>query len=191
MGLMHKLFLSASLGLLAGLIFLIAPPAEAAIHNVTVNGSIFSPANLTIEVGDTVVWENLDDSSSHSTVSALPFLNPNYWNGLLVDQGDTFAHTFNNAGTFTYSDQFDTGTGTITVTPPAPLGIVLASPRKEGGQFLFEATGLTVGKTNVLEASTNLTSWAAIKTNVADNASMTFTNASALPSRFFRLVELP
>jgi hypothetical protein len=68
---------------------------------------------------------------------------------------------------------------------------MLESARQEGSQFLFAATGLTVGKTNVLQASTNLTSWVAIKTNVANNASLAFTNATALPGRFFRLVELP
>lgn len=188
---MKKVFLSAGLVLLTSLVFLIARPAQATTHNVTVNGSSFSPAALTIEVGDTVVWENQDDSSSHSTVSDLPFFNPNYWNSLLVDQGDAFAHTFNNVGTFTYSDQFDSGTGTITVILPVPPGIVLESARQAGSQFLFEATGLTVGKTNVLEAATNLTSWVAIQTNVANNASMTFTNATALPRRFFRLLERP
>ena len=40
-------------------------------------------------------------------------------------------------------------------------------------------------------ASTNLTSWVAIKTNIADTTTMTFTNSTALPRRFFRLLELP
>jgi len=43
----------------------------------------------------------------------------------------------------------------------------------------------------VLQASTNLTSWVAITTNVAATSSLTFTNATALPRRFFRLIELP
>ena len=192
---MEKSFFAGGLrtafGLLISLILFLAPPAEAATHNVTVNGSSFSPAALTIEAGDTVIWENLEDNFSHTTTSDLPFSNPNYWNGLMVNQSDTFAHTFNNVGTFTYHDKLDSGTGTITVTLPAPPGIVLESPRKEGSQFLFEATGLTVGKTNVLQASTNLTSWAAIKTNVAATTSMTFTNATTLPRRFFRLIERP
>ena len=56
---------------------------------------------------------------------------------------------------------------------------------------MFAASGLTVGKTNVLWASTNLTDWVAMQTNVAANASLTFTNAITLPHRFFRLAELP
>ena len=189
---MKNVVLSGSFGLLTGLILAVARPVEAATYNVTVNGSRFSPAALTIEAGDTVVWEDQDSfGDPHTTTSTLPFLNPNYWRGILVDPGDTFAHTFSNVGTFNYFDEADTGTGTITVIPPAPPGIVLESPRKEGTQFLFDATGLTVGKTNVLQASTNLISWTAIKTNVADNTAMTFTNAMTLPRRFFRLLELP
>ncbi len=188
---MKNAVVSGGFGLFTGLILLVAPPLEAATHNVTVNGSGFSPGALTIEAGDTVVWENLDDVFSHTSTSDLPFFNANYWNGVMVDQFDTFAQTFMNVGTFAYHDQLDTGTGTITVIPPAPPGIMLESPRKEGGQFLFDATGLTVGKTNMLQASTNLTSWTAIKTNIAANAAMTFTNTMTLPCRFFRLLELP
>jgi len=188
---MKKKLSSGGFGVLTSLILWVASPAEATLHNVTVNGSSFSPAILTIDVGDTVVWENLDDTSAHSTTSDLPPSNPNYWNGLLVNSGDTFGLTFNIVGTFTYHDQLDSGTGSITVLKPAPPVINLASVRNEGGQLLFAATGLTVGKTNVLQASTNLTGWLPIQTNVAANASMTFTNATALPRRFFRLVELP
>jgi plastocyanin len=187
---MKQAFLSGSFGVFIGLILSIALPAGATTYYVTVNGSSFSPATLTVEPGDTVVWENLEDFP-HTTTSDLSLFDPNYWDGLLVGQGDTFAHTFNNVGTFTYHDELDSGTGTITVSLPAPPGIMLESARQEGSQFLFAATGLTVGKTNVLQASTNLTSWVAIKTNVANNASLTFTNATTLPCRFFRLVELP
>lgn len=36
----------------------VAPPAEAANHNVTVQGLSFTPANLTIQAGDSVTWTN-------------------------------------------------------------------------------------------------------------------------------------
>lgn len=189
---MKSFVFSRSCGLLVSLILAVARPAEATDYTVIVNGSHFSPAALTIEVGDTVIWDDEDNfGAPHSTTSTLPVFNSNYWRGILVDPGDTFAHTFNNVGTFNYFDEADTGTGTITVILPAPPGIVLNSPRKAGSQFLFDVTGLTVGKTNVLQASTNLISWTAIKTNVAADTSLTFTNAMTLPRRFFRLLELP
>jgi plastocyanin len=185
------MFVYGSFGMLAGFLLSVALPAEAATYFVTVNGSGFSPATLEIEPGDTVIWENGDDIFSHSTTSDLALFDPNFWNGLLVDVGDTFALTFNNLGTFTYHDVLGSGTGTISVSLPTPPGILLESVRQEGSQLLFAATGLTPGKTNLLQASTNLTAWVPIRTNVANDVSLTFTNTITLPRRFFRLAELP
>src|ERR1035437_8261808 len=84
-----------------------------------------------------------------------------------------------------------TSTNSIMITVSSGTSVTLIAPRISAGQFLFDVTGLTVGKTNIMQASTNLISWTAIKTNVADNTAMTFTNATTLPRRFFRLVELP
>ena len=189
---MNNAVFQGRFGLFAGWILFLGASAEAASYNVTVNGAHFSPSALTIELGDTVVWENQDSlGDSHSTTSDLPFGNANYWHGILFDPGDTFSFTFSVVGTFTYHDLLDSGTGSITVILPAPAEIVLASPRITGNQFIFDATGLTVGKTNVLQASTNLTFWTSISTNLADTSSMTFTNATTSPQRFFRLLELP
>jgi plastocyanin len=174
------------------MIILAAKPTEAATYNVTINGSAFSPATLTIAVGDTVVWENTDAFFSHATTSDLSASDLNYWNGWLFDEGDTFSQTFNNAGSFAYHDGLDPSvTGIITVTSSASPEIRLESAHLEGGQFLFVATGLNVGKTNVLEVSTNLTSWVTIQTTVAADTTLTFTNAATLPRRFFRVFELP
>ena len=189
---MKKAFLGEGLGLLISSIFSLALPAEATTHNITVNGSSFAPAMLTIEMGDTVIWENQDDFFPHTTTSDLSFFDPNYWNGLLASLGDTFDFTFNNAGTFTYHDESDTGTGTIIVQASGATPVIrLDSAHIMGGQFFFSAAGLTVGKTNVLEASTDLTRWVAIQTNIADGAALTFTNAASLPGCCFRLIELP
>lgn len=173
------------------LFLMLSLSATAAAHYVTVNGSAFSPATLTIEVGDTVIWENTDDFFSHSTTSDLGILEPGYWNGWLINQGDTYDLTFASPGTFSYHDQFDSGTGTITVTSPSTPLIQLETPRQVGSQFLFDATGLTVGKTNIVQASTNLTAWIPVATNIADSAAMTFTNPATLPQRYFRLLQLP
>ena len=106
--------------------------------------------------------------------------------------GATFSHTFNSVGTFHYTDQLDLGTGSITVSPTsAPPVINLVSSRRAGSQFLFEATGLTIGKTNVLLASTNLTTWLPLSTNATTSEPTTFTNAGTLGRQFYRVVELP
>lgn len=166
--------------------------ARAAFHFVGVDGRGFLPANLNIKAGDTVTWINLDEQDSHTTTSDLQFPHPDAWHAILFDFEDTFAKTFNNVGNYTYRDLFDNGTGTIVVTPvnEPPPEIALASPRLVGGQLLFEATGLTVGKTNVLQASTNLTSWLPLQTNTAASSSLTFSNAISPGRSFYRLVEI-
>ena len=190
---MSKGLLRGALSLMAGLLFSIGLQVQAALYYVSVSDSGFAPATLNINVGDTVVWVNDDEFFSHSTTSDLDIFDPNYWDGLLVEFESTFPQTFNNVGTFTYYDEFDLGnTGTINVSAPSTTPVItLESPRLTDGQFLFEATGLTVGKTNVLWSSTNLTNWTAITTNVADGSSMTFTNAPSLGQSFFRVMEQP
>lgn len=178
--------------LFASLIVFAAGQVMAATHYVTVDDSGFSPNTLTIDVGDTVNWENMDmEDFPHTTTSDPSVAYPDNWDYLLVGLGENVNVTFNDAGTFTYHDTAGTGTGTIIVNQPVLSVITLESPRLAGGQFVFGATGLTVGKTNVLETSTNLTSWVAVQTNVADNVSLTLTNTVVLPRQFFRLVQLP
>jgi plastocyanin len=185
-----SLFASAS-AFLAAAVILSTPQSQAETHFVSVDGSGFSPSTVDINTGDTVVWVNNDETFSHTTTSDLPVLNPDYWNGLLVDFEDTYSKTFNNVGTFTYHDQLDIGTGTVNVTAPVAPVITLASPRIEAGLFLFEATGLTVGKTNVLEQSSNLVQWVPVSTNIAVTSSMTFTNPASAGPRLFRVFEQP
>ena len=179
--------------LLAGLLIAVGLSTHADIFYVSVSGAGFSPSSQPIHVGDTVVWENVDGSDfPHTTTSTLGVLDPNYWNSYLVNLGDTFSHTFNNPGTFYYIDQVDIGTGNITVSPAVAAPVInLVSPHLAGGQFLFDATGLTIGKTNVLLSSTNLTTWLPSSTNTTTSDPITFTNAGNLGRRFYRVVELP
>ena len=190
---MQKGFLRGLSSPLVALLITVGLPMQAETHYVTVNGSGFAPASLPIIVGDTVVWENVDqDDFPHTTTSTLAILDPDYWNGYLVGLGDTFAHTFNNVGSFSYTDQIDPATGTITVSPAGVTPVInLESARITGGEFLFEATGLTAGKANVLLSSIDLTTWLPVSTNTAASNSVTFTNAVDPGQRFYKVVELP
>jgi plastocyanin len=168
-------------------------PLYAADHFVGVDDSGFLPAQLTIDVGDTVTWINTDDFFSHTTTSDAQFPDPNAWHGLLIETEDTFTKTFSNPGVFSYRDQIDIGRGTITVVGGGgnEPEITLESPRLSEGQFLFEATGLTIGKENVLESTTNLVDWTAVSTNLNFDVTMTFTNDVSAGARFFRVYQLP
>lgn len=90
---------------------------EKTTVSVDISGFAFSPAQITIKVGDTVTWTNKDDaphkvaSNPHPTHTDLP--------GLVSDilaKGDTYSYTFEKAGTFGYHCHLHPNmTGTIIV----------------------------------------------------------------------------
>jgi len=159
-------------------------------HYVTVDDSGFSPEVLNINVGDTVFWVNNDEFGSHTSTSDLSPVAADYWRIILFDFEEADYNTFDNPGPFTYRDESTSLTGTINVSSVGTPEITLSAPRIESGLFLFEATGLTLGNTNVLETSTNLVQWTAIQTNLADATTMTLTNTVQPGANLFRLVEL-
>jgi plastocyanin len=103
------------------------------------------------------------------------------------------------AGTYTltaiaYDNVGATATNQVTITVGVPLPILLKSPRIAAGTFRFDVTGLTIGKTNIVEATTNLASaasWVFLSTNVASASTMSFTNPATFSRRNYRLVQLP
>jgi len=165
--------------------FFLIPPhvrADANIYWDFDDG--FSPGTVQISPGETVTWWNYDLYGFPVEITVGGSLT--FTLTIFTGQGVIFPY----AGIYGFSSNWGEY-GSVIVIPPTPAGITLESPRSESGQFLFDATGLTVGKTNIVEASTNLLSWTAIQTNVAAAASMSFTNAITLPCQFFRLTELP
>ncbi len=76
---------------------------EAMLHEVTIMNFAMSPDPITVRVGDTVRWTNLD-GAVHTVTSGNPS-DPDA--GSLFDsgslgQGQTFEHTFTEVGTFNY-----------------------------------------------------------------------------------------
>ncbi|MGI0027377.1 MAG: cupredoxin domain-containing protein [Nitrosopumilaceae archaeon] len=68
----------------------------------------FTPSILNISPSDTVTWTN-NDNVDHIIVSGLPYANQT---GTIFDSGTiapgkTFSFTFQDAGTYTYSDKID------------------------------------------------------------------------------------
>ena len=61
---------------------------------VLIENHSFNPASLTIKVGDSVTWTN-KDSASHNVIFA-------DFESDLMKKEDSFTHTFDTAGTFTY-----------------------------------------------------------------------------------------
>jgi len=81
-------------------------------------GLKFTPANVMIQVGDTVewVWDGLD----HSSTSGTPGNPDGMWDSGIQNTGFTFSFTFTSAGTFNYYCTVHGGCcgmiGSVTVT---------------------------------------------------------------------------
>lgn len=69
---------------------------EVSKNMVTIQSFSFSPATLTVKVGDTVIWKNLD-SVGHSATAY-----DNSFDTGIISPGQTGTATFSKAGTFTY-----------------------------------------------------------------------------------------
>ena len=90
-------------------------------HIVGVTNNVYTPADITITVGETIEWQNTEGFHNvNGTQTTYPD-NPESF-GNMTGTGWTFQHTFNTAGTYDY--QCDPHVsfgmiGTITVNPAA------------------------------------------------------------------------
>ena len=105
------------LPVLAGLFLVvsISPSAFAATTTVTVGDNFFSPANVTINVNDTVQWNwSMGELAPHSTTSRST---PTLWNSGVNTEPFSFSHTFTSGGNFPYWCNVHTSlmTGSVTV----------------------------------------------------------------------------
>lgn len=81
------------------------------VHEVTIDGLKYSPAELTIEPGDTVVWNMESGGMPHDVVA-----DDGSFQSELMTEGE-FRHTFTEAGEFDYHcTPHPPMTGSITVT---------------------------------------------------------------------------
>lgn len=106
--------------LLAGALSLSAQ----AVHNVSVNSMSFSPSSLTINVGDTVRWEESAGGAHNVNGQTTTFpSNPESF-GNAVSSVWVYKYKFNTPGTYSYrcDIHFSMGmTGTVVVTAPSSV----------------------------------------------------------------------
>jgi plastocyanin len=78
------------------------------------DGNVFEPATITINVGDTVTWRNIDDVPHTSTSD------DGVWDSGALAAGEEFSFTFEEAGTYPYFCEFHPGMeGTVVVQEAA------------------------------------------------------------------------
>ncbi len=86
------------------------PSTNSSQNAVQIKNMSFSPATLTVKVGDSVTWTN-QDSVGHSATA-----DDNSFDTGVFNQGQSKTITFSKAGTFTYHcSVHPTMKGTITV----------------------------------------------------------------------------
>jgi len=69
---------------------------------VDIAGFMFDPQDLTVQVGETVTWTNNDDVPHTVTAGTPDMPTPEEFDSGVLQPGDTFTYTFDEAGTFDY-----------------------------------------------------------------------------------------
>nr|QBK87789.1 MAG: plastocyanin/azurin family copper binding protein [Marseillevirus LCMAC202] len=85
------------------------------LRHVSIQEVSFKPADITIKVGDTVMWTN-KDQIWHTATSGEPFSPNDIFNSGRLNSSDTFKYSFKKAGVYPYyCIPHPWMTGTITV----------------------------------------------------------------------------
>ncbi len=166
-------------------------PPVTSITNI-VSGSVFA-AGTSIQLKAVA-------TDTDGTITQVQFFNGATLLGTVT--GSPYNLTLANVtnGNYAFTTQATDNRGAITTSPTINAVVttitLLSATVPASGQFQFTLSGLVVGKTNVIQASTNLgspTNWISLKTNVAVATSTNFldTAATNLNLRFYRVIELP
>lgn len=92
-----------------------AAPAEAATIDIRIDRSSFSPADVTVNAGDTVRWTNRDNTNHQVVSDAGAFVSP------ILGPGKSHSFVFENPGTYRYRDALRPSTrGVVRVQGPPP-----------------------------------------------------------------------
>ena len=107
-----KRMLLLPLALVAALVVAASGGAAAkATRTVQVTAGGFTPAAITVSVGDSVTWHNADNANHQVVANNGTFASP------VLKPGDTYTQTFNASGKTNYHDALATKhTASVTVT---------------------------------------------------------------------------
>ena len=94
------------------------PTTEPTMGSTTVQLDIvnFALPDVTVTVGDTINWNQLDTAPHTSTSGTDGVYNGSGWDSPLLNRGEAYSHTFTQAGTFAYTCRLHPSmSGTVTV----------------------------------------------------------------------------
>ncbi|TVR38884.1 MAG: T9SS C-terminal target domain-containing protein [Cryomorphaceae bacterium] len=116
--------------------------------DVTVSNNVYTPANITINVGDTVRWTNIQGNHNVNGTQATYPNNPESFGNAVAGPGWVLTHVFNTPGSYDYRCDphlFVGMTGTVTVNDvstslneyDAMVPIVFPNPANHVVNFRF------------------------------------------------------
>jgi plastocyanin len=103
---------NSSLGFLLLLASMVLPVGAQTSHIVDVTNNVFTPDQLTVSVGDTVIWTNSEGNHNVNGTQATFPSNPESF-GNDVGVGWTFSHVFSIPGTYDYQCDPHAGFGMV------------------------------------------------------------------------------
>ncbi len=115
---------------------------EEGDHHVSVENNFFAPSDITIELGETVVWTNVSGFHNvNGTLADYPNNPEGFGNGP-ASLNWTFAHTFNTPGTYDYHCDPHLGLGmrgTVTVVSSYPARDMATIKQVDGsGEAIYQ-----------------------------------------------------
>lgn len=144
----------------------------AATNIVRIGSFFFNPTNITVNVGDTIVWSNTVFTTHDTTQQT------NFWPSTSLLQNQTFSFKFTNVGFYRYicslhiiAHPEQTGTVTVVAQPlPTPVAIFDSKFTNNSFRFSFATTN-GFNYSAQFTPSFNPTNWSTL-TNVAGNGSV-------------------
>lgn len=125
---------SSSLGYCGTLYVTVGGSGYGGNNTVSIRDNYFSPNNLTVNVGTTVLWQN-NGSMTHTVTS-----DNNYFNSGNINSGGSYSYTFNTVGTFPYHCIFHGSSGGSGMS-----GTITVVSGGAGGSLSFSQTNPTLG----------------------------------------------
>ena len=111
---------------------------QAAQKSVTIQNFAFSPTPLTVQVGDTVTWTNMDTAPHNATANDGSFKTPD------LQQGQSATVTFNTPGEYAYICTIHPRMMGTIIVQAATTGAAPGLPKTGGGGMATRSIGLPV-----------------------------------------------
>ena len=113
---------TTSIVAVAALVVVMARPSAAEKKDATIQSYAFTPASMTVHVGDTVTWTN-NDTAPHTITSSS---GPAKMDSPTLNKGDTYSYTFTVAGTYQYFCAIHPDMKATVVVEPAAAPVTAA-----------------------------------------------------------------